>query len=54
MIKSNSVCRPNSPIQKADFGRRFGDYIVRVKDGFVVGVTILDATSHLRASVTVT
>ena len=36
----------NSPVQAADFGRRFGDYIVRVKNGFVIGVTILDAKLH--------
>jgi uncharacterized protein YuzE len=39
---------PNSPAQKADFGRRFGDYIVRVKHGFIIGVTILDAKKHLK------
>jgi len=37
---------PNSPIQKADFGRRFGDYIIRIRHGLVIGVTILNASSH--------
>jgi uncharacterized protein YuzE len=36
----------NSPIQKADFGRRFGDYVIRIKDGHVIGVTILEASKH--------
>lgn len=38
----------NSPIQKADFARRFGDYIVRIKDGRVIGVTILEASKHCK------
>jgi len=38
----------NSPLQKADFGRRFGDYIVRIKDGVVIGVTILNASLHFK------
>jgi uncharacterized protein YuzE len=38
----------NSGPQMADFGRRFGDYIVRLKDGFVVGVTILNASEHYK------
>ena len=37
----------NSSPQKADFGRRFGDYIIRLKKGVVVGVTILNAKEHL-------
>ena len=32
--------------QKADFGRRFGDYIVRIKKGLVIGVTIINAMLH--------
>lgn len=36
----------DSPIQEADFGRRFGDYIVRIKQGFVIGVTVLNAQYH--------
>lgn len=39
----------NSEPQKADFGRRFGDYIIRMKnDGTVVGVTILNAMEHFQ------
>lgn len=38
----------NSDPQKADFGRRFGDYIIRIKDGLVIGVTIISAKSHFR------
>jgi uncharacterized protein YuzE len=41
---------PKSPIQVADFARRFGDYIVRIKDGTVIGVTIINAKQHLRKS----
>ena len=37
---------PNSPIQVADFARRFGDYIVRIKSGVVIGVTIINAEQH--------
>lgn len=36
----------NSDAQKADFGRRFGDYVIRIKDGLVVGVTIISAMRH--------
>jgi uncharacterized protein YuzE len=36
----------DSPVQKAGFGGRFGDYIVRVKQGRVIGVTILNAQRH--------
>jgi uncharacterized protein YuzE len=35
-----------SPILKADFGRRFNDYIIRIKNNSVIGVTILNAISH--------
>ncbi len=33
--------------EAADFGRCIGDYIIRVKDSRVIGVTVLDALSHL-------
>ena len=38
----------NSSPQEADFGRRFGDYIIRVKNGQIVGVTILNAKVHFQ------
>lgn len=38
----------NSDRQKADFGRRFGDYIIRIKNGFVIGVTIISAMRHFK------
>lgn len=38
----------NSPVQEADFGRRFGDYIVRIRQGLVIGVTILNAQYHYK------
>ncbi len=40
----------NSPLQKADFGRRFGDYIVRIRQTLVIGVTIINASLHLKKS----
>jgi len=40
----------SSPLQKADFGRRFGDYIVRIKQGLVIGVTVINASFHLKRS----
>jgi uncharacterized protein YuzE len=36
----------NSPLQPADFGRRFGDYIIRIRESLVIGVTILNAHIH--------
>lgn len=39
----------NSNPQKADFARRFGDYILRIKDGLVIGITILSAQRHFRS-----
>jgi uncharacterized protein YuzE len=36
----------DSPVQEADFGRRFGDYIVRIRQGLVIGVTVLNAHTH--------
>jgi uncharacterized protein YuzE len=38
----------NSGLQMADFGRRFGDYIIRLKNGLIIGVTILNASEHYR------
>lgn len=38
----------NSKPQKADFGRRFGDYVIRIKDGLVIGVTIISAMRHFK------
>jgi len=38
----------NSPVQEADFGRRFGDYIVRIRQGLVIGVTVLNAQHHYK------
>jgi uncharacterized protein YuzE len=35
-----------SPPQEADFARRFGDYIIRIKDGRIIGITILNAKEH--------
>jgi uncharacterized protein YuzE len=36
----------NSEPQEADYGRRFGDYILRIKGQAIVGVTILNAKEH--------
>lgn len=36
--------------QKADFGRRFGDYIVRFKNKVVIGFTIINALYHFDVS----
>ena len=38
----------NSDPQKADFGTRLGDYIIRMKENKVVGVTILNAREHFQ------
>lgn len=38
----------NSSPQKADFGTKLGDYIVRFKKNKIVGVTILNAMEHSR------
>lgn len=35
-----------SPPQEADYGHRVRDYIVRMKDREVVGVTVLNAQKH--------
>jgi len=37
----------NSPPETADFGRCFGDYILRFKNnGLIVGITIVNAKEH--------
>lgn len=32
--------------QEADFGRKFGDYIIRFKNKIVIGITIINAIYH--------
>jgi len=39
----NFLC---SEPEAADFGRRFGDYIIRIKGRRVVGVTVINAIEH--------
>ena len=34
--------------QEADFGTKIGDYILRFKKNFIVGVTILNAIEHFK------
>jgi hypothetical protein len=38
----------NSDPQKADFGTKVGDYILRFKRNVIVGVTVLNAKEHFR------
>lgn len=38
----------NSDPEEADFGTKVGDYILRFKKNFIVGVTILNAEEHLK------
>ena len=38
----------NSDPQKADFGTRLGDYIVRMKENMVVGITVINAKEHFQ------
>ena len=38
----------SSAPQKADFGTKLGDYIVRLKKNEIVGVTVLNALEHFQ------